>query len=85
MQQKIEFEVLDYKTLTPLTNTWKGAVSVAIESAFDSGRLMDAASKVGLGLRALYDVADYHADKKIVVSDAEWLMAATALDKILIV
>jgi hypothetical protein len=78
------FEPVDYRTLTPLTNTWKQAVSVAVEAAFmDSGRIHTVAAEMGLGTRALYDISDYHSDKNITVSDDEWRKAATVLGKIL--
>ena len=83
---EIQFEVLDHKTLTPLTNTWKKAVSVAVEAAFmGSGRIVTLANKQGLDTSTLLDISDYHTDKTLVFSDAEWQAAATALDKLLVV
>jgi hypothetical protein len=80
------FEPVDYRTLMPLTNTWKQAVSVAVEAAFmDSGRIHTVAADMGLGTRALLEISDYYTDKTAPnATNEDWLNAGAVLGKMLV-
>lgn len=84
-QTTIPFDVADHRKLTPLSNTWKHAVSISIDAAF-SGKhnIMRAAYDLEMTNIALYDISDYYKEKKApAATDNDCLKTAQILNRIL--